>query len=527
MTRPAFLLFIMLFGFASCNRTQQDAQQDFINIDKVQVDGGLIAGIRTQDDSIYIFKGIPYAAAPVGDLRWKASAPVPEWSGIKECHAFGPSPMQPSPEPFYMWSEEFLIPKAPIDEDCLYLNVWTGAKKTNEKRPVVVWIHGGGFTSGSSAVPIYDGEATARKGVVFVSINYRLGVFGFFSHPALTAESPNNASGNYGLMDQIAALKWVKDNITAFGGDPENVTIAGQSAGAASVIFLVASPLAKGLFQKAIVQSGTGLLSRSPGPDRMALYDLQHAEQAGLQFANELNTSSLAELRSISASELQSKAPFPLHPIIDGYVLPESVTTIYKQNQENDISLLTGWNEDDGILIGEFDNADQYKEKILAQWGAAGPEVLEYYPATTDKEAEISQLHLQRDLVFGAQNYILANLVSDQAKAVFVYRFTRRVPAGKYKDFGAFHTGEVPYAYDNLQFVDRPFEPADYQLEEVMSDYWVNFIVSGNPNAAGLPEWPAYKTDSKQIMYLGDQQRKGILQDTVSLDFLSKNLYRR
>lgn len=524
MMDRTFILLIVLLAFASCKTNQSNTQETAIDIAKVKVDGGLISGIKSEDSDISVFKGIPFAAAPVGDLRWKAPAPVQAWEGVKKCDTFAASAMQPFPEPFYMWSEEFLIPEEPIDEDCLYLNIWTGAKSTTEKRPVVVFIHGGGFTSGSGSVPIYDGEAMAKKGVVFVNINYRLGIFGFLAHPELTAESPNKASGNYGLMDQVAALKWVKNNIAAFGGNPDNITIAGQSAGSASVVFLVASPKANGLFQKAIAQSGAGLLSRNPGADRTALLDLNHAELVGSEVADELNATSIEELRKIPAIDLQNKVRFFTHPIIDGYILPESVTKIFTENIENNVSILTGWNEDDGVFIGEFEKADEYKKNILEQWGDAGQELLRYYPATNNEVAEISQLHLQRDIAFGAQNYTLANLTSDHGKNVYVYRFTRRVPPGNYVDYGAFHTGEVAYAYNNLEFVDRPFEDTDYQLADVMSEYWVNFIINGDPNSDELPDWPAYKTDIKEIMYLGDQQKSGVLQDTASLNFLHDQL---
>lgn len=524
MAKLFFISVMILLAISSCIRNQQDDQEGFINFDRIQVSGGFISGIESSDKEVYIFKGIPYAAAPVNDLRWKAPAPVRPWEGVKKCDSFGASAMQPSPEPFYMWSEEFLIPEEPIDEDCLYLNVWTGAKNMNEKRPVIVWIHGGGFVSGSGSVPIYNGEALARKGVVFVNINYRLGIFGFFSHPELTRESSANASGNYGLMDQIAALEWVKDNIAEFGGDPENITIAGQSAGSASVAYLVASPLAKGLFQKAIAQSGAGLLCRTPGPESTALLNLQQAEQAGVQVAHDLQAASVNQLRNITASDLSGKVKFSPHPIIDGYVIPENVMKIYEENKENKIRLLTGWNEDDGIVMGGFEKANVYEERILRQWGAFGQELLRFYPATNDTVAEISQKDLQRDIVFGAQNYTLANLVSRQGKDTYVYRFTHKVPAGQYKDFGAFHTAEVPYVLNNLKFVNRPFEPIDYRLADTMSSYWINFAVSGNPNADGILKWPEYHVNSREIMFFGDHPKNGIITDTLSLGFLSEKL---
>jgi para-nitrobenzyl esterase len=248
--------------------------------------------------------------------------------------------MQGKPAPFLMFTKEFLVPAEPISEDCLYLNVWTGAVSHEEKRPVIVYIYGGGFTSGGSAVPLYDGVAMAEKGVVFVTFNYRVGVFGFFAHPELTNESGHNASGNYGLMDQVAALKWVRRNIAAFGGDPSNVTIAGQSAGSISVNCLVASPLAKGLFQKAIAESGALFF-----PGVFGNLTLEKAAQSGSAMAATLNAASLDELRAMPAEELQHKAHGSWTPIIDGYVLPESVSRIFKEGKQNKVPLLTGWNE--------------------------------------------------------------------------------------------------------------------------------------------------------------------------------------
>ena len=461
---------------------------------------------------------MPFAAPPVGNLRWKASQPVTPWTGVKECNAFGPSPMQPKPAAFSMWSEEFLIPKEPISEDCLYLNVWTGAKFAKEKRPVMVWIYGGGFGSGGSGVPIYDGEAMARKGIVFVSINYRVGVFGFFAHPELTKESGKNASGNYGLLDQLAALQWVQKNITAFGGDPGNVTIAGQSAGSMSVNCLVASPLGKGLFKKAIAESGAKVLKSSS--------TLQDAEQDGLKTAEALKASSITELRNIPAEELLEKAKGMRAPIIDGYVLPVAISKIFAGGKENDVALLTGWNQDEGLLFGPIKNATAYRKQVAEQYGVDSATFLKYYPAATDSEAAKSQLDASRDIIFGVENYTWANLESMQGKKVFVYRFIRKVPAtGEYVKYGAFHTGEVPYAYDNLKFVNRPWQPVDEKLADVMSSYWVNFITSGDPNGKGLPKWPIYITTTKEVMQLGVKQQARHLPDEEALDFMYKSMH--
>ena len=483
------------------------------DLDVVKTDAGLVSGTLSTDGHIHIFKGIPFAAPPVGDLRWKAPQPVKAWSGVKKCISFGPSPMQSSPVPFSMWSQEFLIPKEPISEDCLYLNVWTGAQSSKEKRPVLVWIYGGGFTSGGSAVPIYDGEAMAKKGIVFVSINYRVGIFGFFAHPELTKESGYNASGNYGILDQIAALKWVKENIAAFGGDPNNVTIAGQSAGSMSVNCLVTSPLAKDLFQKAIGESGASFTGGNA--------NLQKAEEEGVKIMKSAGASSIKDLRAMPAEELMKKTQGFRGPIIDGYVLPDAIVTIFKEGKENKVGLLTGWNQDEGLLFGPIKKADDFKKQAEKNYGSDAQTFLQYYPARTDEEADSSQLKLSRDEIFGVQNYTWANMTGNQDNKVYVYRFTRKLPAtGQYVKYGAFHTGEVPYAYDNLKFVNRPWEPADFQLATIMSAYWSNFITSGNPNGKGLPQWPAYNTSDKKIMVLGKKPAAEKLPDASALDFL-------
>lgn len=484
----------------------------------VKTQAGLLSGTTNKEGDIRIFRGIPFAAPPVGNLRWKAPQPVKPWKGIRKAEEFGPSPMQPEPAPFSMWSEEFLIPKEPISEDCLYLNVWTGAKSENEKLPVMVWIYGGGFNSGGSAVPIYDGEAMAKKGIVFVSINYRVGIFGFFAHPELTEESGRGASGNYGLMDQLAALEWVQKNIAAFGGDPQNVTIAGQSAGSMSVNALVASPLAKGLFGKAIAQSGANFTRGSAS--------LSQAEAEGVKVAQSLGASSLPELRGKPAEELMKAVSGMRGPIVDGYVLPGSIANIFAAGKQNPVSLLTGWNQDEGLIFGPIKTAEEFRKHAEAEYGSEAKDFLRHYPASTDEEAAASQQNLSRDMIFGAQNYIWAKVHSRQENGkVYVYRFTRKVPAtGEYVKYGAFHTGEVPYAYDNLQFVDRPWEPVDRELARIMSSYWVNFIRTGNPNGPELPNWPAYTTSEKQIMVLGTDPQAKILPDGAALDFLHEQM---
>ncbi len=486
----------------------------------VQVTGGRIEGVLNRAGDVYSYKGIPFAAPPVGALRWKAPQPVVPWSGVRRADAFGPSPVQGAPNPFGPWSAEYLIPKKPISEDCLYLNVWT-PKEAPQKKPVLVWIYGGGFGSGGSGVPIYDGEATARKGIVFVSVNYRVGPFGFFAHPELTRESAHKSSGNYGLMDQLAALRWVQQNIARFGGDPSNVTIAGQSAGSMSVNCLVAAPLAKGLFTKAIAQSGARFSTPYPS--------LREAEEDGQKTARAAGTTTLAELRALPAETLLKQAQAMRGPIIDGYVLPASIAQLFADRKQNPVSLLTGWNEDEGLAFGPLKNAADYKAQVDQKYGTLAETMLRYYPASTDAEAAQSQRNIARDQVFGAQNYQWAVTQAQQQLPVYVYRFTRKVPAtGAYANYGAFHTAEVPYAYDNLYFIDkqlRPLRPADDELAHTLATYWANFIKTGNPNGNGLPRWPAFSAPNDSIIQLDTVIRARPLPDRAALSFLVNTLH--
>jgi len=481
--------------------------------DKIKVEGGLISGGADAKGDVHFFKGVPFAAPPVGPLRWREPQPVVPWRGIRNCDQYGASPMQGKPAPFLMWTREYLIAPAPISEDCLYLNVWTGARTTKEKRPVLVWIYGGGFTSGGGNVPIYDGTAMARKGVVFVSVNYRVGIFGFFAHPGLTKESGHGASGNYGLMDQIAALKWVRQNIAAFGGDPANVTIAGQSAGSMSVNCLVASPLAKGLFKRAIGESGANFSRENAS--------LAEAEEAGQKLMTSLGATDVEAMRAIPAADLSGKGQgLRGGPIIDGYVLPEPIADIFEQHKENRVALLTGWNEDEGFVFGTPKKAADYRQDVEKQYGADAVAVLKYYPATNDSIAGISQVKLSRDMIFGRQNYAWARIASGQGQRVFVYRFVRKPPTAPGGHlWGAFHTAEVPYAYDNLRFVHRPWQPVDYNLSDAMSSYWTNFVKTGDPNGAGLPRWEPFVPPSDRIMVFGKQPAMGAIPDKPALDF--------
>ncbi|MFM1756115.1 MAG: hypothetical protein RL621_1057 [Bacteroidota bacterium] len=480
----------------------------------VTTNAGKVAGFK--EGNINVFKGIPFAAPPVGELRWKAPQPIKPWSGVKDCIQFAASPMQFDPVPFMCWSEEFLIPKKPIDEDCLYLNVW--AKNTATKKPVLVYIYGGGFVSGGAGCAIYDGKEMAEKDVVFVSINYRVGVFGFLAHPELTKESGYGASGNYALLDMIASLKWVKENIAAFGGDPNQVTIAGQSAGAFAVNHLCASPLAKGLFKGAIAQSGGSVLTSALRPTT----SLQQAENMGLDFAKKLNARSIEDLRKLSAQNIFNANQGLTYPIEDGYVLPSSIADIYANGKQNDVALILGWNLDDKVT-GPPVSAEAYKQQLQKQFGTNADKVLLYYPATNDVIAAASQDNLSRDGFFGVQGYAWANAQLLKGKSnVFVYNFNRKLPSySAASNFGAFHTGEVPYVLNNLKTVNRPWEAIDIQLADQVSNYWVNFVKTGNPNGTNLTIWPAYNAQKEQVLIINKQTEAKLMPFKEGLQFLS------
>lgn len=487
-----------------------------VTLDVVQTDAGAVSGVKNADGDVMAFKGVPFATPPVGDLRWKAPQPAKHWDGVKKCDAFGPSPMQPKPTPFMVYTSEFLIPEQPISEDCLYLNVWTNAKTNTEKKPVFVWIYGGGFSSGGSTCPIYDGEAMAKKGVIFVSVNYRVGVFGFLAHPELTKESPDKASGNYGLLDQIAALKWVQKNIAAFGGDPANVTMAGQSAGSMSVNCLVASPLTKGLFSKAIAESGS-LLIKNP---LLPTNNLQTFEDQGAKAAEKAGANSLADMRAMPAEDVLKKFQGRFSPIVDGYVIPEPIPDIFAKGKQNHVPLLTGWNADESFVTS-FKNKDDFIKQAQQQYGADAATFLKAFPANTDQQAMQSQIWISRDQIFALSGYKWAGIQSRESP-VYVYYFARKVPArGDMVKYGAFHTAEVPYIMDDLKFLNnRPLEAADHQLATTMATYWVNFVKTGNPNGSGLPAWPKYDPAKNMVMILDQKVTAAKMPGKDGLDFL-------
>jgi len=509
--RYIFILLVVPLLF-TCSSVKNTAGEG-IDINSVKVESGLISGKTGEDGTVLIFMGVPFAAPPVVDLRWKAPRPPLKWEGIRKCVKPPASAMQSKPSPLMMWSKEFMAPEEPLSEDCLYLNIWTAAKTTGEKRPVMVWIHGGAFTGGSGTVPLYDGEEMAKKGVVFITINYRLGVFGFLAHPELTAESPDKVSGNYGILDQIEALKWIIKNIESFGGDPGNVTIAGQSAGSFSVNALMVSPMAKGLFHRAIGQSG-GMFSGNPG----LVSDLKAAESAGVKYTEQLKASSVAELRAKSAEDLmkvRSQWGITLDNIV---VVPASET--FAAGKQNDVPLISGWNADDGFSMRAGQNAETFKKEAEKRYGALAEDFLKAFPSGNDEELMRSQ-KIVSVLSFGWQNYNWIKMQSTTGTGkAYLYYFTH-VPPGE-PDYGAFHSAEFGYALNTLKLWNRPFTHTDWDLANKMSSYWVNFAKTGNPNGEGLPEWPAFDKNSPNIIEFGDEVKSVPLPFREQLEFFDK-----
>jgi para-nitrobenzyl esterase len=413
--------------------------------------------------------------------------------------------MQNTPAPYQMWTEEFIPPVSPLSEDCLYLNVWTPTKNTTEKLPVIVWIHGGGFVVGSGSCPIYDGVAMAKKKVVFITINYRLGVFGFLAHPLLSKESGKNSSGNYGLLDQIAALKWVKKNIGAFGGDPDNITVAGQSAGSISVHTLILSPLARGLFQKAIAQSGGFPIENSSR-------QLHAVVSRGEKLSKALGTRNITELRERSAAEIMKASDhFPFFPVFDGYVLPLDPVEHIKAKKHNDVSLIGGWTLGDASVAGKKTMTPvAFKEEAMSLFGTMFNDFIKVFPASNQIETDHSLFvyNLCKFAVF--PTHLLATATT---KKVFLYQFTF-VPTNKpnFPNYGAFHSADIPYALNTLNKWNRPWEVRDRRLEQTMSTYWVNFARTGDPNGEGLPKWKNYQSVDGVVLELGDQitERSGL-----------------
>jgi para-nitrobenzyl esterase len=490
------------------------------------IETGTIVGAAGTDPSVHVFKGIPFAAPPVGDLRWRPPQSPQTWMGVHHADTFGESCIQTLQGSRVPWTEEFMV-QGEISEDCLFLNIWTGAESARERRPVLVYIHGGGFSEGSGDVRIYDGEALAKKGIVVVTVNYRMGILGFLAHPELTAEA--GASGNYGLMDQVAALQWVRRNIAAFGGDSDRVTVAGQSAGAFSVHYLTASPMATGLFHRAILQSGPGTIA---GIGRLNTPARETAEAAGAAFAISRGAASLAVLRAMSwqdlTAPLEGAPPAFFWPIIDGAFLTEDVPATFEAGRQHDVPTLAGFNADEGsaFMADIYGHITPHAFTMMARsrFVDLADAFLAMYPAGTDSEATASVQAYARESAMAALIH-WSTLRSATAKTPsYLYYFERAIPWPDHPEFGAFHTGEVPYVFNNLALLNRPWEAADSLLADQVSSYWANFVAAGDPNGAGLPAWPAFGTQEEALLNLGVNVLPRPLPAKDRLEFYMSNL---
>jgi para-nitrobenzyl esterase len=423
----------------------------------IPIDSGLVTGAAGTTPDARVFKGIPFAAPPVGDLRWHAPMPPAHWDGVRAANAFSAMPMQPPyvPGSFYQM-EYFQGPQPPASEDCLYLNVWTAAKSETERRPVMVWIYGGGMVQGYGAEPCFDGEAFARKGVILVTFNYRVGIFGLFAHPELSAESEHHVSGNYAELDQVAALQWVKRNIAAFGGDPDNVTVFGQSAGGGSINRLLVSPLAKGLFQKVIVESAAVLNSR----DSKAT--LAEMEQRGVLFAQTNGVHSLRELRALPATNvLAAAAKIHFDPNIDGWVLPELAANIFARGGQQPVPMMIGSTSDEGQFTPV--KAETLLAMARTNYGAQLNAFLKLYPAGSDTEAAAAKHDARRD-ESAAGERAEARSQAGLGQPVYLYYFDRQPPGHDRLRYGAFHAAEIEYVFNTFNATDRPWEETDQKL---------------------------------------------------------------
>jgi para-nitrobenzyl esterase len=515
MQRHALVLFAIAMGVQSMPAQPPRTVQ-------VRTPNGVLEGVISPAGGVRSFKGVPFAAPPVGSMRWKAPQPAPAWTGVRSAADFGARCFQG-----HVYDDMIFRDNGP-SEDCLYLNVWApeaafaGKSPDQAKLPVMFWIYGGGFMAGGTSEARQDGASLSTKGVVVVSCNYRLGAFGFFSHPEAAKESPHNSTGNYGLLDQLAALRWVHDNIALFGGDPANVTIFGESAGSMSVSALVASPLSSGLFQRAIGESGAFFhAGTEPRPRAQAEHeDVKFAEEA-------FGTSSLEKLRAFPAGQILEggkKKHRGATADVDGWFLPASVEAIYAAGRQNPVPLLAGWNADEGKYRDFFGHlaptTQNFASVARKRYGKDADAFLKLYPAATDAEARRSAADIAGDdfIAFGTWKWMEEHLKSPAGSEcmgaicrdfppprVYRYRFERNLPL---PTPAAPHAGEIEYVFMALPSRNLPWQPEDRQLSELMATYWTNFAKTGDPNGPGLPEWPVYRLqDGYQVMHLNAQSK--------------------
>jgi len=511
---------------------------------QVKIDNGIIEGNYNTHSGIQTYFGVPFAKPPVGNLRWKAPQPLDKWNGVKQTKKFGPRPMQT------IVFGDMNSRSDGVSEDCLYLNVWTPAKRNTKDLPVLVYFYGGGNVAGDASEPRYDGESMAKKGIVVITCNYRLNIFGFFSHPELSKESPYKASGNYGLLDQVAALKWVQKNISAFGGDPKKVTIAGESAGSISVSYQMASPLAKNLIAGAIGESGAGI---NP---TLAPVPLAEAEKTGDEFAKKAGYTTIAQLRALSTREVyeiyneSKRFGFPV--VIDGYFLQKTVPQIFNAKEQAQVPLLVGWNSAEipgqAFMFGQPYKEENFVNRVKAEYPKDFEEVLKLYPHSNEKEIEISATQLSSDRFISYSTWKWFDLHrNNSSQPVYRYLYSKLRPplvdnsvssglaGGTVKKdpnapkppepVGAPHACEIEYCMGNLHLVkEYAWTDDDFKVSETMLNYFANFIKTGNPNDGKLPEWIAAKAGdaSPPVMVLNTESKTINAKNDARYEFLDK-----
>jgi para-nitrobenzyl esterase len=468
-----------------------------------------------EEQGLRVFLGIPFAAPPVNALRWRAPQPAASWSGVRKADQFGPACAQGQAGPDGKLG-------AGISEDCLYLNVWTPAQNAREKLPVLVWVYGGGFSGGRTSDPLFDGAPLARKGVVYVSVAYRVGVMGFLAHPALSAENRElhgaAASGNYGLLDLVAGLKWIKENIAAFGGDPRKVTIWGESAGAIAVSMLAVAPQAKGLFHGAISDSGGSFgPPRTPTAPGENVPSLVAAEQAGVTLAGKLGATTLEAMRAKSAGEVMAQARGINGigwPVLDRWVIPDDQHVLYEKGAYHDTPILVGINSDEGASFSRTNDPAQFQADTRTRFNLHADNLFKAYPPDASGSIKQAARDVLREASFGWHTWVWAKLQNARrGSPAYVYFMDQRPPYpadSRNADVaGVPHGAELAYVFQKLELTPLPWTDADRRISDAMATYWTNFAKTGNPNGAGLPRWPAFTNkDPQRMVFKGTPQAR-------------------
>ena len=516
-------------GLAACaapDATDVAYEDDAVDTGTVRLDTGqILGGPSPLGEDVRVYRGVPFASPPVGDLRWRPPQPAESWDGVRDATVAAPACIQTVAP---LGADSFYDPGVDeTSEDCLYLNVWSAAAP-DDRAPVMVWIHGGAHVVGNGADISYDGSALAQRGVVLVTVNYRLGALGFLAHPLLSAESEDNASGNYAALDQIAALGWVQRNIAAFGGDPDRVTIFGESAGSQSVSHLMATPLARGLFHRAIGESGGGFGSAGKAHPKAEM------EAAGERFVDALLGAdvepSLEAMRSATAEAvLGAPAPVRAAATVDGWVLPDTVYNVFAAGDQNDVPVIVGSNADEGTMFGTqgVETLSDYRAAIQREYGEFADGFLATYPAENDEQARQARMAIFTDAFFGSEMRTWARMMETGSSPAYLYFFSRVPPATDADQYGAYHTAEIPYVFDNFgvgtsAHANRDWDDTDRELSNTLASFWVNFASTGNPNGEGLPEWPVFDRDADEALEIGDtiRVRSGTRKDR--LDFFDE-----